>query len=136
MAEEMFDGFDHTKYRHEVVDRWGEDSYARSDAWWRAKSADEQRAYRDEHAAIAADYRAARTAGEPADGATVQAIVARHVGWLNLAAEFTGGEISAARLRVYGDMYVGDPRFARNYGGLDGAEYVRDAFVYYAAHSM
>ena len=36
MAEEMFDGFDHTRYKDEVEQRWGKDSYARSDAWWRA----------------------------------------------------------------------------------------------------
>lgn len=136
MAEEMFDGFDSTKYKDEVTQRWGADSYAKSDAWWRAKSKDEQRAYQAQHAAIAADYSAARAAGEPAEAASVQSIVARHVDWLNLAAEFTGGEITASRLLVYGDMYVGDPRFAKNYGGLDGAEYVRDAFRYYAAQSL
>jgi DNA-binding transcriptional MerR regulator len=136
MAEDMFDGFDPTKYKDEVVDRWGADSYAKSDAWWRAKSRDEQRAYQDQHKAIAADYQSAREAGRSADSAAVQAIVARHVDWLNLSAEFTGGEITARRLLVYGDMYVGDPRFAKNYGGLDGAEYVREAFGYYATHSL
>ena len=34
------------------------------------------------------------------------------------------------------DMYVGDPRFAKNYGGLEGAEFVRDAFDFYAGHSL
>ena len=28
MAEKMFDGFDHTKYREEVQQRWGKDAYA------------------------------------------------------------------------------------------------------------
>jgi hypothetical protein len=136
MAEEMFDGFDHTQYKDEVTKTWGADAYAKGDAWWRSKSKDEQRAYQDEHTAIAADYQSARDAGEPADSATVQAIVARHVDWLNLAADITGGRITAQRLRGYGDMYVGDPRFAKNYGGLDGAEFVRDAFQYYADHSL
>jgi hypothetical protein len=36
MAVDMFDGFDHTRYSEEVKQRWGKDSYARSDAWWRA----------------------------------------------------------------------------------------------------
>jgi DNA-binding transcriptional MerR regulator len=136
MAEQMFDGFDHTQYRDEVTEAWGADAYAKGDAWWRSKSKDEQRAYQDQHTAIAADYQAARDAGEPADSATVQAIVTRHVDWLNLAADITGGRITAQRLRGYGDMYVGDPRFAKNYGGLDGAEFVRDAFAYYASHSL
>ena len=28
MAEEMFDGFDHTQYKEEVEERWGKDAYA------------------------------------------------------------------------------------------------------------
>jgi DNA-binding transcriptional MerR regulator len=136
MAEDMFDGFEHTKYKDEVVDRWGTDVYARSDAWWRAKSKGERHAYQEQHNAIAADYQTAREAGELPGGAAVQAIVARHVDWLNLAAELTGGEITAKRLLGYGDMYVADPRFAKNYGGLDGAEYIREAFGYFATHSL
>jgi MerR family transcriptional regulator, thiopeptide resistance regulator len=136
MAEEMFDGFDHTDYKDEVEARWGEDSYKKGDAWWRSKSKEQRQAYQAQHTSIAADYQSARDAHEPVDGAIVQAIVARHVDWLNLTAEITGGEITAQRLRLYGDMYVGDPRFAANYGGLDGAEFVREAFGYYADHSL
>jgi hypothetical protein len=29
-------------------------------------------------------------------------------------------------------MYVDDPRFGANYGGLDGATFVRDAMAVYA----
>ena len=133
MAEQMFDGFDHTQYKDEVASRWGADAYRGGDAWLRSKSKDEQRAYQEQHKRIAADYAAAREAGEATSSATVQAIVARHVAWLNLAAEITGGPITAQRLRYYGDMYVGDPRFAANYGGLEGAEYVRDAFAHYGS---
>src|SRR6478609_1148812 len=35
MAENMFDGFDHTQYREEVEQRWGAKAYADSDSWWR-----------------------------------------------------------------------------------------------------
>lgn len=136
MAEQMFDGFDHTQYRVEVEEKWGADAYRKGDRWWRSKSKDERRAYQAQHAEIAADYQKARDADEPAESATVQAIVARHVDWLNLTAEITGGMITAQRLRGYGDMYVGDPRFAKNYGGLEGAEFVRDAFTYYSMHSL
>jgi MerR family transcriptional regulator, thiopeptide resistance regulator len=136
MAHDMFDGFDHTQYRDEVEQRWGADAYRRGDAWWRSRSKEEQRAYRAQHEAIAADYHEARDAGRSAESAEVQAIVGRHVDWLNLAAEITGGEITAKRLVGYGDMYVGDLRFAKNYGGLDGAEFVRGAFGYYAQHSL
>jgi DNA-binding transcriptional MerR regulator len=136
MAEQMFDGFDHTQYRAEVEEKWGAAAYRRGDAWWRSKSDDEKREYQARHNGIAADYQLARDAHEPAHGAAVQSIVSRHVAWLNLAADVTGGPVTAERLRGYGDMYVGDPRFAANYGGQDGAEFVRDAFTYYAAHSL
>jgi MerR family transcriptional regulator, thiopeptide resistance regulator len=136
MAEQMFDGFDHTQYKVEVEEKWGVDAYREGDEWWRSKSREEREAYTAQHSAIAADYESARTAGERASGPTVQAIVARHVDWLNLSAAITGGEVTAKRLVGYGDMYVADPRFAANYGGLDGAEFVREAFGHYAAHSL
>jgi MerR family transcriptional regulator, thiopeptide resistance regulator len=136
MAEQMFDGFDHTQYQAEVEQRWGADAYRASDAWWRSKSKDERDAYQAQHAAIAAAYQSARDENDSPESATVQAIVARHVDWLNLAASVTGGIVTAQRLRGYGDMYVGDPRFAKNYGGQDGAEFVREAFEYYATHSL
>ncbi len=136
MAEDMFDGFDHTKYKDEVESTWGADAYARGDAWWRSRSTEQQHAYQEQHRAIARDYRAAVDAGEAPESALVQEIVARHVAWLNLAAPVTGGEITAPRLRGYGEMYVADPRFAKNYGGLAGAEYVRSAFEHYASHTL
>ena len=40
MAEEMFDGFDHTQYKDEVEERWGKQAYADSDRWWRGLSAE------------------------------------------------------------------------------------------------
>ena len=45
MAENMFDGFDHTQYKEEVEERWGKDAYAKSDSWWRSMSADEKKAW-------------------------------------------------------------------------------------------
>jgi MerR family transcriptional regulator, thiopeptide resistance regulator len=136
MAEQMFDGFDHTQYRAEVEEKWGADAYRASDAWWRALSTEEKQAYQAEHTAIADGYQQARDEHLSVDSPVVQALVVRHVDWLNLAAPVTGGVITAERLRYYGDMYVGDPRFAKNYGGLEGAEFVRDAFEYFALHSL
>jgi MerR family transcriptional regulator, thiopeptide resistance regulator len=136
MAEQMFDGFDHTQYKDEVGEKWGADAYRRSDEWWRATSKDEQRTHQAEHAAIANGYQRAHDEGLSTESAVVQALVARHVDWLNLSASVTGGVITAPRLRGYGDMYVGDARFAKNYGGVEGAEFVRAAFEYYAEHAL
>jgi hypothetical protein len=33
-------------------------------------------------------------------------------------------------------MYVADPRFAKNYGGTDGAGFVRDALKIYAEENL
>ena len=30
MADQMFDGFDHTQYKEEVEERWGKDAYAKN----------------------------------------------------------------------------------------------------------
>lgn len=38
----------------------------------------------------------------------------------------------AGYVRGLGELYVGDPRFAANYGGQAGAEFVRDALAAYA----
>ncbi|MGO7983725.1 TipAS antibiotic-recognition domain-containing protein, partial [Rhizobium johnstonii] len=59
----MFDGFDHTEYKEEVESRWGKDAYAKSDAWWRSKSAAEKRDWQERQAALAADWTDAATRG-------------------------------------------------------------------------
>lgn len=132
MAEKAFDGFDHTQYKDEVEERWGAQAYARSDAWWRSKTDEEKRAFQQQHLDIVAGYAAARSDGvDPAD-ARVQQIVQRHVDWLRLSTPATGVTITPEVLLGYGEMYVADDRFAANYGGTEGAEYVRDAFRVYA----
>jgi MerR family transcriptional regulator, thiopeptide resistance regulator len=127
MAEKMFDGFDHTQYRDEVEQRWGQDAYAIGDRWWRSRTTDEKAAFKDQHAQIAKDYAATRDAGLAPDSDAFQAIVGRHLEWLNLSA--TDAAISPVRFLDYGEMYVADERFAANYGGAEGALFVRDAIA-------
>jgi hypothetical protein len=38
MAEMMFDGFDPSEFKDEVIERGGETAYADSDIWWRGLS--------------------------------------------------------------------------------------------------
>ncbi len=134
MAEEMLDGFDHTVYKDEVEQRWGAEAYATSDRWWRGLGADGQAAFRAEAAAIEAGLRDARASGTPVDDPAVQGLIARHYAWVR--AGWGGSAPSAEAYLGLGDMYVADPRFAQNYGGLDGAEYVRDAMRVYAAAEL
>jgi DNA-binding transcriptional MerR regulator len=132
MPEDMFDGFDHTLHRDEVEERWGSEAYASGDRWWRSKTDTEKKAFTEQHRHIARDYAAARDAGLSPRSDVVQAIVSRHLDWLNLSAAATGNPVSAEHFPSYGDMYATDERFARNYGGIPGAEFVRDAIRAFA----
>ena len=132
MAEDMFDGFDHTRHKVEVEQRWGKAAYAAGDKWWRSKTNLEKNAFKDQHTEIAKDYSVAREAGVAPESESVQAIVARHLGWLNSYSLTTEGPVSMERFVGYGDMYMADERFAANYGGPSGAEFVRDAIQEFA----
>ncbi|CAM3506078.1 MerR family transcriptional regulator [Occultella aeris] len=128
MAEEMFDGFDHTRYKNEVEQRWGRDAYAKSDAWWRSLSDSEKKAFQQRQSAIGADYARAATQGLDPGDERVRAISARHHEWLGVASN----EVSRGYFLGLADMYVADDRFAANYGGTEGATFVRDAMRAYA----
>lgn len=135
MAEEMLDGFDHTKYREEVEERWGEEAYAASDAWWRSKTPEERREHQAAQKQLADDWIAAASRGADPESEEAQALAQRHADWLS-AVPGTPGHGSGAPLAAYlkglGDMYVADPRFAANYGGPSGAAFVRAALHHYA----
>jgi DNA-binding transcriptional MerR regulator len=130
MATQMFDGFDHTQYKEEVERRWGAQAYADSDRWWRGLGPQGQQAFMDEHVAIAEGWAQLRAAGEPVDGAQAQALARRHHAWI--AAGWGNKPPSADQLAGLADMYVADERFAANYGGTEGASYVRDALTHFA----
>ena len=152
MAEEMFDGFDHTQYREEIEQRWGKDAYATSDVWWRGMGAGEKAAWTEQSRQLGADWTAAAASGVTADSAQAQDLARRHVEWLkgipgtpaaspaaagtNAGRERSCGNAARPDIKGYvtglGEMYVADPRFAANYGGADGAAFVRDALRIYA----
>jgi DNA-binding transcriptional MerR regulator len=139
MADEMFDGFDHTQYRDEVEERWGAQAYAEGDRWWRGLSAGDRRAWKDSAAQLGADWVDAAARGIAPDGDEAQALARRHVEWLGGIPGTPGSEVGRP-VKEYvlglGEMYVADPRFAANYGGLDGATFVRDALVAYAERHL
>ena len=148
MAENMFDGFDHTQYKDEVQERWGKDAYARSDAWWRGMTADEKKAWQQRVSDLGRDWVAAAESGIAPDSAEAQALAKRHVAWLTgipgTPAASTGSATGAGDVKGYviglGEMYVADPRFGANYatsdGGTAGAEFVRDALRVYAEANL
>jgi DNA-binding transcriptional MerR regulator len=136
VAEEMFDGFDHTQYKEEVEERWGKEAYAASDRWWRGMTAEERAGWQQRQKQLAADWVAAAERGVDPASEEAQALAERHRQWL---ADIPGtpgyghGGPPAAYLTGLGDMYVADPRFAANYGGAEGATFVRDTLRAYAA---
>ncbi len=134
MAQTMFDGFDHTQYKDEVTQRWGADAYRRSDRWWRSMSEDERAAWKREMAQLGTDW--ITVANDPQitpDSAAAQDVAARHLAWLKSipgtpAAE--GGDLDGY-VRGLAQMYIEDERFAANYGGREGAEFVRGALIHH-----
>ncbi|MFA4841453.1 MAG: MerR family transcriptional regulator [Agrococcus sp.] len=130
-AEEALDGFDQSQYEQEVTERWGADAWRRGQDWWKRMSDDDKRRFQQEHLDIAAGYAAARDAGEGVDSERVQALVERHCRWVG--AGWQTAEPDVEMFAGLGDMYVADERFAANYGGAEGAAYVRDAMRAFAA---
>lgn len=131
MAENMFDGFDHTRYKDEVEERWGKKAYADSDRWWRGQTAEERAAFQERVARLSRDWADAAESGIDPASDDAQELARRHVEWL---ASVPGTPRDDVRGYVIGlgEMYVADPRFGANYGGVKGAEFVRDALRAYA----
>jgi DNA-binding transcriptional MerR regulator len=139
MADNMFDGFDHTQYKEEVEERWGRRAYADGDRWWRGMT-DAQRAdWQQRVSDLGRDWIAAAESGIDPASSEAQEIARRHVEWLTgvpgTPASVPGGDVKAYVIGL-GEMYVADPRFGANYatssGGTHGAEFVRDALRVYA----
>lgn len=135
VAENMFDGFDHTQYKDEVEERWGKDAYAAGDSWWRGMGAEEKKAWKQGAEKLGRDWIRAAESGASADSEGAQELARRHVEWLT-AIPGTPASVPDGDTKGYvtglGEMYVADPRFAANYGGEQGAGFVRDALRIYA----
>ncbi len=143
MAENMFDGFDHTQHREEVEERWGKESYAEGDSWWRGLSSEDRTAWQDRVDALSRDWIAAAESGADPAADEAQEIARRHVEWLSgvpgTPASAPGGDVKAY-VTGLAEMYVADPRFGANYATTDadasGAEFVRDALLAYAERNL
>ncbi|XUM04856.1 MerR family transcriptional regulator [Streptomyces venezuelae ATCC 10712] len=133
MAEEVFDGFDHTRYEEEVTERWGREAYESADRWWRSLGDAQRKAFMAEQDGIARDFGRAAREGLAADSDEVQALAWRQVSWLS-----TTTTPSREYLIGLGQMYVDDPRFTANYDrhGEGTAVLVRDALRVYAERNF
>ncbi|MCU1425241.1 MAG: MerR family transcriptional regulator [Microbacteriaceae bacterium] len=134
MAEESLNGFDHTQYKEEVVARWGEQAYANSDAWWRSMSAEEKKSWSRSQLQLGTEWADAAARALPADSDDAQQLARRQFEWL-AGIPGTPGYPNGPTREYFvglGEMYVADERFAANYGGVEGATFVRDAMRVYA----
>ncbi|WP_418275275.1 MerR family transcriptional regulator [Isoptericola jiangsuensis] len=139
MAEEMLDGFDHTQHQDEVTKRWGADAYATSDAWWRGLGVDGQADFKARTDALGRAWADAAERGVDPTSDEAQALAARHAEWLGSVPGTPGSDVGRPpKEYVVGlaEMYVADERFAANYGGVEGATFVRDALVAYAEREL
>lgn len=136
MAEDMFKGFDHTRYQDEVIERWGRDAYESGDAWWRSLTDADKQAFQQRHLDIAIDVAAAMLAGKDPGSDEVQAITQRQYEWMTIG--WQGNRPNAEAFGGLGHMYADDPRFTATYDahGAGTAAYVRDAMEIYAERRL
>ncbi len=130
MAEDMFDGFDHTQYKDEVEERWGKEAYANSDSWWRGMSDADRKEWMSRASKLQSDWIEASGSESPTSE-VAQELAHRHVEWLRGipgTPAASGGDLKGY-VTGLAEMYVADERFAANYGGTEGAKFVRAALL-------
>ncbi|GAA1719381.1 MerR family transcriptional regulator [Brachybacterium phenoliresistens] len=132
----MLEGFN-DRYEDEVTRRWGRDVFEQSNAWWHAKSIDQQRQFQaDAEELLAVWGRLQQAGGDPSD-TTAQEHAARHAAWF---AQVPGtpahsGDAVNTQDMLHGmaDAYLNNPDFHRAFGGAEAAKYASRALHHYAA---
>ncbi|PJE95207.1 MerR family transcriptional regulator [Streptomyces carminius] len=136
MPDEVLGGFDHTRHKDEVTERWGREAYERGDRWWRSRSREEREGFQRQQLDIARDFARAHRDGLAPDSDEVLEITRRHCAWVS--AGWQGGRPTAEAFTGLGRMYTDDPRFAAHYDrhGEGTAAFVRDAMAAYAEREL
>ncbi|MFT4186107.1 MAG: MerR family transcriptional regulator [Micrococcaceae bacterium] len=109
-TKEIFDGFDHSRYRGEAIDRWGKDKVESSEKKFNAMSKQERQAFMQEHEDIVERLARAKRAGIEPESAEVQDIVKDHYAWIKHS-----WTPDAESYKGLGQMYVDDKRFTKTY---------------------
>lgn len=134
MPEEMLNGFDPAKYRDEVIERWGRDAWSAGDRWWRGMSTEERMAWTARSSELIDAWRDAAARDIDPRGEEARALAARQAEWLGSIPGTPRSDARPTKEYYLGlaEMYVADERFARNYGGVKPAGFVRDAMTAWA----
>jgi hypothetical protein len=132
--KEFFEGFDETLYEEETRALWGDSpKYAESQRKWASYSTDQKEEIKQEGRRITRRLVTENPDATPADP-DVQQAVGEYYEYLNKY--FYSCEVEF--LRDLADMWVEDPRFAKNYERIreGGAAFVREAVhIYSDQHS-
>lgn len=135
IVEQMFDGFDHNQYKDEVEQRWGKAAYQQSSDWWESKTPTDKREFQNRVADLNERWIELAAKGEDPASPASQAQAEAHFAWLTSVpgTPAASGDSAATQQYVAGlaQMYVDDERFAANYGGKQGAEFVQQALTIY-----
>lgn len=129
-AHDALDGFDQARFEQEVTERWGAKAWSDGQRWWKQMSDADRQRFKTEQQQIQRDYGAAQQAGLAAESDDVQHITARHYAWVGQSWQDRAPD--PQYFANLGEMYVADERFAANYGGVEGATFVRDAMRVFA----
>jgi hypothetical protein len=97
-------------------------------------SATERADWQSRSAQLGSDWIEAAASGIAPDDEVAQRLARRHVEWL-AGIPGTPGAVKEY-VTGLGEMYVADSRFAANYGGVEGATFVRDALAVYAEREL
>ncbi|WP_297084840.1 MerR family transcriptional regulator [uncultured Demequina sp.] len=132
-TDQIFDGFEHTKYEPEARERWGDDAVDTSNERWASLGKDGQQRHLDAHREIVEALGAAIRVGFAPDSDELQEIVAKHYAWVSLFWTPT-----AETYRGLTQMYVDDERFRRNYDEVapGAAALLRDAADVWAERNL
>ena len=123
--QELFEGFNETKYEEEARRRWGHTSqYAESQRKWVSYSNEQKQNIKEEGGRLALKMVTNNPAAKP-DDPDVQSAIAENYAYINKY--FYTCEVEF--MRNLSDMWVQDERFAINYERIraGGAAFVREA---------
>ena len=128
--QELFEGFDETKYEDEARQRWGHTpQYAESQRKWASYSKEQKQAIKEEGGQFALRMVTTNPNAKP-DDPDVQAAIGEYLAYFNKYFYACDAEF----LRNLSDMWVADERFAINYERIreGGAKFLRDAVYIFA----
>ncbi|MFW2513285.1 MerR family transcriptional regulator [Demequina sp. SO4-13] len=128
-TDQLFDGFDHTRYEPEARQRWGDGAVDRSHAKWEGLGEEGKRQHMQSDREIVEALGAAVRVGLAPDSPEVQEVVARHHAWVSVI-----WTPDADAYRGLTQMYVDDERFRSHYDEIapGAAQLLRDGAEVYA----